>query len=75
MEEHVDRKPEEYSDAERIASDFMCYVCGALFNTDKDRREHLEKEMHGKVRDGTTKEEMDAARHQEEVNENHHHTV
>lgn len=66
---------DEYSPLERVASDFMCYVCGALFNTDEDRRQHLEKEMHGKVREGTTSEEMATARHQEEVNERHHHRV
>jgi hypothetical protein len=66
---------DEYSRLERVASDFMCYVCGALFNTDEDRKQHLEKEMHGRVREGTTAEEMATARHQEEVNESHHHKV
>jgi len=66
---------EEYSRLERVASDFMCYVCGALFNTDEDRRQHLEKETHGKVREGTTAEEMATAKQQEAVNERHHHRV
>lgn len=70
-----DKEPEEYSRLEKVASDFMCYVCGAVFNTDEDRRQHLEKEMHGKVREETTPEEMETARHQEEVNETHHHIV
>lgn len=75
MTEKVDKKPEEYSRLERVASDFMCNVCGAIFNTDEDRAQHLEKEMHGKVRDGTTQEEKDAARHQEEVNKSRNHII
>lgn len=75
MTEKVDRNTEEYSRLEKVASDFMCYVCGAVFNTDDDRKQHLEKEMHGKVREETTLEEKETARHQEEVNESHHHRV
>jgi hypothetical protein len=70
-----DIEPEEYSRLEKVASNFMCYVCGAIFNTEEDRRQHLEKEMRGKLREGTTAEEKETARHQEEVNESHHHRV
>lgn len=65
----------EYTRLEKVASDFICYVCGSVFSTDEDRRQHLEKEMHGKVREGTTQKERDVARRQEEVNESHYHRV
>lgn len=68
-------EPEEYSRLESVASDFMCYVCGALFSTDDDRRQHLEKEMQGQLREGTTMEEKRAAQHQDEVNESRRHIV
>ena len=32
---------------EEITSDFQCFVCGAVFTTEQDKRQHLEKEMHG----------------------------
>jgi hypothetical protein len=70
-----DIKPEEYSRMEKVASDFMCYVCGALFSTDEDRKQHLEKEMQGKLREGTTMEERKTAQHQDEVNESRRHIV
>jgi hypothetical protein len=28
----------------KLASDFQCSVCGAIFTTDEDRKQHLEKE-------------------------------
>jgi hypothetical protein len=31
----------------RLAADFQCFVCGAIFTTEQDRRQHLEKERHG----------------------------
>jgi hypothetical protein len=63
------------SDAKRIAGDFQCFVCGAVFTTDEDRRQHLEKEEHGKVRQDTTEEEKEIARVQEAMNEDHSHVV
>ncbi|HEX2556894.1 MAG TPA: hypothetical protein VHK86_01100 [Nitrososphaera sp.] len=56
---------------EKITSDFQCFVCGAVFTTDQDRRQHLEKEMHGEVRDGTTREEEETAKKQTELSESH----
>ena len=56
---------------EKITSDFECFVCGAVFTTDQDRRQHLEKEMHGKVRDSTTREEGETAKKQTELSEGH----
>jgi hypothetical protein len=63
------------SDATRIAGDFHCFVCGAVFTTDEDKRQHLEKEEHGKVRPDTTEEEKEIARVQEAMNEGHSHVV
>ena len=33
----------------RISSDFQCFVCGAIFTTHEDKKQHLEKEEHGKL--------------------------
>jgi hypothetical protein len=38
----------------RISSDFQCFVCGAIFTTHEDKKQHLEKEEHGKLLDDTT---------------------
>ncbi|MEW5840237.1 MAG: hypothetical protein AB1753_04465 [Thermoproteota archaeon] len=57
------------------ASDFQCMVCGAVFTTDRDRMQHLEKEMHGAVRPGTTEEEKEVAREQERLNEGKRHVI
>jgi hypothetical protein len=55
---------------EKITSDFQCFVCGAIFTTDEDRRQHLEKEMHGAVRDEpNTKQEVEIAKEQTELSE------
>ncbi|MEO9294253.1 MAG: C2H2-type zinc finger protein [Nitrososphaera sp.] len=63
------------SDATKIAGDYHCFVCGAVFTTDEDRMQHLEKEEHGKVRDETTKEEKEVARVQEGMEEGRSHLV
>ena len=55
---------------EKITSDFQCFVCGAIFTTDEDRRQHLEKEMHGTAHDGpNTKQEVEIAKEQTELSE------
>lgn len=51
------------------SADFQCFVCGAIFATDEDRKQHLEKEAHGKLHSHTTKKEMKLAREQEEWDE------
>ena len=33
----------------KINADFQCFVCGAIFTSEEDRRQHLEKEMHGAI--------------------------
>lgn len=58
-----------------LAADFMCSVCGAVFTTDQDRAQHLQKEAHGELRDGATRQEMDAAKSQERVNAGHRHRI
>ena len=57
------------SEAKKIVSDFQCYVCGAVFTTEKDRRQHLEKELAGKAHEGTTKRDVETAKEQTEMSE------
>ena len=40
----VDEDPQK-----KITADFQCFVCGAIFTSEEDRRQHLEKEMHGAI--------------------------
>lgn len=61
-------------EAEKIASDFQCYVCGAIFTTEKDRRQHLEKELAGKMHEGSTKRDAEAAKKQTELAETNRQT-
>ena len=56
-------------------ADFQCSVCGAIFSTDQDRKQHLEKEAHGEIHENTTPEEMEIAKEQEGLNEGHPHHV
>jgi uncharacterized C2H2 Zn-finger protein len=62
-------------DLTTLASDFQCSVCGAIFTTDEDRKQHMEKEAHGELHEGTTQQEMKIAEEQEELNESHYHHV
>jgi hypothetical protein len=55
-----------------IASDFQCFVCGAIFTTDEDRRQHLEKESLGKLH-ASSDQEKEIAKSQEAINENRRH--
>jgi hypothetical protein len=52
---------------EKVASDFICHVCGAIFTTEQDRRQHLEKEMHY----ATSKKDAEIAKEQTELSEKH----
>ncbi len=56
---------------EKITSDFQCFVCGAIFTTDQDRRQHLEKEMHGEAHDEIKKKDIETAKKQTELSENY----
>lgn len=58
-----------------LAADFVCSVCGAVFTTDQDRAQHLQKEAEGKVREHATRNEMDAAKAQERLNASHRHRI
>lgn len=62
-------------DLTSLASDFQCSVCGPIFTTDEDRKQHMEKESHGELREGTTQNEMKMAEEQEELNENRYHRI
>ena len=56
---------------EKVTSDFQCFVCGAVFTTDEDRRQHLEKEMHGMEHEGTSRKDVEMAKKQIELSENY----
>ncbi|HET6799612.1 MAG TPA: hypothetical protein VFH25_03540 [Nitrososphaeraceae archaeon] len=38
----------------RISSNFQCFTCGAIFTTQEDRKQHLQKEELGKLHGDTT---------------------
>ena len=59
------------SEAEKISSDFQCFVCGAIFTTAQDRRQHLEKELAGRARDETSSRDVQTAKKQTEIAETH----
>jgi uncharacterized C2H2 Zn-finger protein len=79
--ERADSNTEEHTrDAtiggiKKVTADFQCFVCGAVFTTDQDRRQHLEKEAHGLLHEEPTEKEMETARKQEELNESHTHHI
>ena len=62
-------------DLTTLASDFQCSICGEIFTTDEDRKQHLEKEAHGELHEVTTQKEMKIAKKQEEINEDHYHNI
>lgn len=66
---------QSFHSIEKVTADFQCFVCGAVFNTDEDRKQHLEKEAHGTLHDESTEEDMEIAKEQEELNESHVHHV
>jgi uncharacterized C2H2 Zn-finger protein len=75
-EKKTDEMPTSFKeDLTTLASDFICSVCGAIFTTDDDRKQHLEKEAHGEVHEGTTQMEMKMAKEQEELNESRYHHI
>ena len=55
--------------------DFQCSICGAIFTTDEDSKQHLEKEAHGVLHDGTTDRDKEIAKKQEEENETYSHRI
>lgn len=76
----ADKKNNEHggsfkADLPKSTADFQCSVCGAIFTTDQDRMQHLEKEAHGEIHEDTTPKEMEIAKEQEDLNESHPHHV
>jgi len=57
-----------------LSLDFQCSVCG-IFTTDEDRKQHLEKEAHGVLHEGTTNSDEEIANKQEEENETYSHRI
>jgi len=41
----------EETPANRLAANFQCFVCGAIFTTVQDKRQHIEKERHKTTED------------------------
>jgi hypothetical protein len=65
-----------FSGAEKVTADFQCFVCGAVFTTDEDRKQHLEKEVHGQLHEElSSKKEIEIAKRQKELNESREHIV
>jgi uncharacterized C2H2 Zn-finger protein len=64
-----DTHPSIDKDLTSLASDFQCSICEAIFTTDEDRKQHMEKESHSELHEGTTQKEMKIAKEQEELNE------
>ena len=56
-----------------LLSDFQCFVCGSIFATDDDRKQHLEKEFRGELNDPSTHDDILIARKQQEINDGHEH--
>ena len=57
-----------------LSLDFQCSVCG-IFTTDEDRKQHLKKEAHGVLHEGTTNSDEEIANKQEEENETYSHRI
>ena len=55
----------ERSDYPKIPSDFQCFVCGARFATNGERKQHLEKTSHGGLYGGESPREREETRRQE----------
>lgn len=70
-----ERHPSIKDTLKKLSSDFQCSVCGAIFTTDEDRKQHLEKEAHGILHEGTTKKDKETAKRQEEENETYSHRI
>ena len=58
-------------DMQKISSDFQCFVCGAIFSTDQDKRQHLQKELHREQHDGASLADAEVAKKQTELSELH----
>ena len=72
---HNGKNPNNGDTIPRITADFVCFVCGAVFTTDEDRKAHLEKEAHGKLHVDMAEEERKKALEQEKLNEERIHRI
>jgi uncharacterized C2H2 Zn-finger protein len=70
-----DKKQDDRIDIPKVTGDFQCFVCGAIFSTDEDRKQHLEKEAHDQLRNDETTEEKEIGKEQEELEESHPHDI
>jgi hypothetical protein len=46
----------------KIPTDFECFVCGAKFMTNEERKRHLEDSTHGHFYDTTSPQEQEEVR-------------
>ena len=65
----------DHSQLPKFTSDFQCFVCGALFTTDEDRRQHLQKEILGRAREPSETDDIQIAKNQQHLNDSHHHYI
>jgi len=64
--------PDKIGNVPISTSDFQCSVCGAIFTTDEDRRQHLQKELLGELL-ASSDEEKEIAKSQEAINDGRRH--
>jgi len=64
--------PDKIRDVPISTSDFQCFVCGAIFTTDEDRKQHLQKESLGELL-ASSDEEKEIAKSQEAINDSRRH--
>ena len=75
MENTDDKEHKESGNLPKLSADFQCSVCGSIFTTDQDREQHLKKEADGDLHEGSTSEDIEIARNQQELNKNRIHYV
>jgi hypothetical protein len=61
----------EETPQKKIAADFQCFVCGAIFTTEQDRRQHLEKEMDRASEKREEEDDVETVKRQTELSETH----
>jgi len=64
--------PDKIRDVPISTSDFQCSICGAIFTTDEDRKQHLQKESLGELL-ASSDEEKEIAKSQEAINDSRRH--
>jgi len=64
-----------YSNIDKIIADFQCWVCGAIFTTDQDRQQHLEKEIRNEVSRENSEQDIERAKAQLQIIESLKHVV